>query len=193
MPTRNFLVGFYVLPGVEKQVIVEAPLTGTAANDYRNLAAAVQKLYPKIPTNLYRRIGSVIEARDPEEQEEWINPTPGMTLRQIFPADDKGIEEYSRMVGSVYFSGSSCKVNLRYYAESSKVGLVLIDRLTKQTTRFTERFDGSILLKDLPALLAEAIGSSGKDLRLRVKSHVSDADQAAKERVPDLKNQLPRP
>lgn len=193
MPTKSFLVGFYRLPGVDHQVIVETPLTGHGPTDYKYLKAEVRKLYPKVPEDQIIKQGSTIEAREPDEQ-EWINPHPGMTLRQVFPADVKGeVEEYSRFVGSVFFSGSHCKVSLRYHVEKNTVGLVLIDRLNKQTTRFTEQFNGSLLLKDLPALLTEAFGSNSKDLRLRIKGHASDGQQAAKERVPDLKNQVPTP
>lgn len=191
MPTKNFLVGFFTVPGVKDPVVVEIPLTGNGSTDYRYLKAEVQKLYPRVAENQIIRHGSVIEARD-EDELEWLNPSPGQTLRQIFPVDAMGsVEEYHRVVGSVFFDGGMCKISLRYHVAPGTVSVVLVDRLTKHTIRFTEQFNASVLLKDVPGLLQEVLGRDGRELRLRIKPHSSDAVQEARERLPNLNDQIP--
>lgn len=188
--TKKFLVGFYALPGVEGQIIVETPLTGHGPTDYKYLKAEVRKLYPDVPENQIVKQGSTIEVREPDEL-EWINPAAGQTLRQIFPSDSNGaVQEYARIIGSVFFSGAACKISLRYHVAPGTVTMVLIDRMTRQSTRFTENFNASILLKDVPRLLQQALGRDGKDMRLRIKPHTSDAAQEAKERLPNLVDQV---
>jgi hypothetical protein len=113
---KNYLVGFFQVPGQECQVIVETPLTGHGPTDYRNLAIQVRKLFPNVPEPHIVRTGSVIESRDPQEVQEYINPLPGMTIRQLFPENPtQGAEECFRIIGSVFFSGQACKVTIRYH------------------------------------------------------------------------------
>lgn len=191
---KNYLVGFFQVPGQECQVIVETPLTGHGPTDYRNLQAQVQKLFPQVPPPNIVRTGSVIESRDPQEVQEYINPLPGMTIRQLFPENPtQGAEECFRIIGSVFFSGQACKVTIRYHYEKGTISLVLIDRLTKTTTRFTNQINASLLVKELGPVLKEIFGKDAKDLQLRVKSHDTENAPALVERVPNLKDQVVSP
>ncbi len=184
---KNYLVGFYNVPGVEKQVIVETPLTGHGPTDYKALHVQVMKLFPRVPESQLVRIGSVIETRDSAELESFINPLPGMTIRQLFPENATGgAEECFRFIGSVFFSGSCNKISLRYHYEKGTVSIVLIDRLTKGTTRFTNQVNASLLVKELHKTLADIFGGDAKDLVLRVRSHDTENSPALVERTPNL-------
>lgn len=188
---KNFLIGFFQVPGQECQVIVETPLTGHGPNDYKNLAALVRKLYPTVPESHLVRTGSVIESRDPAEVQDYINPLPGMTIRQLFPENPtQGAEECFRFIGSVFFSGQACKISVRYHYEKGTVSIVLIDRLTKGTTRFTNQINASLLVKELEPVLTEIFGKDAKNLQLRVRKHDVENSPALVERVPNLKDQV---
>lgn len=189
-PLKHFLVGFYRVPGVENPVIVETPLTGTGANDYRNLYAEVQKLYPNATDIM--KISSITESRDPSEADEWLNPLPAMALRQLFPEDDPAAEQFVRIVGTVFFSGASCKISLRYRLENGTVSIMLIDRISKHTTKFSEQFSAALFVRDLPELLTKALGKDAKDLRLKIKDHAGD-NPSGKDRVPDLQTNVAGP
>lgn len=188
---KNFLVGFFNIPGVDQQVIVETPLTGHGPTDYRALAVLVRKLYPQVPDAHLVRVGSIIESRDPAEMQDYINPLPGMTIRQLFPENPtQGAEECFRFIGSVFFSGQACRISIRYHYEKGTVSMVLIDRLTKGTTRFTNQINASLLVKELEPVLKEIFGKDAKDLQLRVRKHESENSPALVERVPNLKDQV---
>jgi len=188
---KNFLLGFFNVPGIEHQVIVETPLTGRGPDDYRALAIQVRKLYPQIPEAHITRVGSVIESRDPQEVQEYINPLPGMTLRQLFPENPTGgAEECFRFIGNVFFSGQACKITIRYHYEKGTIGIVLIDRLTKGTTRFTNQINASLLVKELEPTLKDILGKDAKNLQLRVKAHEVEDSPALIERTPNLKDQV---
>lgn len=190
-PLKNFLLGFFQVPSVEHQVIVETPLTGHGPTDYKNLAILVRKLYPQVPESHLVRVGSVIESRDPSEVQDYINPLPGMTIRQLFPENPtQGAEECFRFIGTVFFSGQACKISIRYHYEKGTVSIVLIDRLTKGTTRFTNQINASLLVKELEPVLKEIFGKDAKNLQLRIKSHESETAPGLIERTPNLKDQV---
>lgn len=189
-PLKHYFIGFFRIPGVDNLVIVETPLTGSGPNDNRNLLAEVHRLYPKAPS--VERIGTTIESRDPAEGDEWLNPLPGMSLRQLFPEDDPAAETFVRIVGTVFFSGAPCKISLRYRLENGTVSIMLIDRATKHTTKFSEQFSAALFVKDLPELLVKALGPEAKDLRLKIKLHAGD-HPSGKDRVPDLQTNVAGP
>jgi hypothetical protein len=189
-PLKHFLVGFYRVPGVENLVVVETPLTGVGGNDYRNLYGEVQKLYPKAQNIV--KLSSCTESRDPTEGDEWLNPLPGMPLRDLFPADDPAAEQFVRIIGTVFFGGAPCKISLRYRLESGTVSIMLIDRTNKHTTKFSEQFSAALFVRDLPDLIAKAVGPNAKDLRLKIKEHAADKP-SGKDRVPDLQTNVAGP
>ncbi len=167
----KFIVGFYRVPGVEGTVTVESPLVGHAATDYRNLFSALKKIYPNLPPGQATRVGSTIETR--EDEAPFINPYPGMTLRQVFTenptADGTGAEVF-RHVGTVFFDGASNDVTLRYLQDKGMVGITLTDRMTRNATRFSNQLNAGIPVEELAKLIGEVLGDF-KDLKVRVKKH----------------------
>jgi len=177
----SFIVGFYRVPGVPGTVTVEAPLTGIAKRDYDNLYAELKKQYPKLAPGDARRTGSCIETR--EEVAQYVNPHPGMTLRQLFidtpTADGSGAETF-REVGTVFFEGAAQDVLLRYLQDKGMVGLTLRDRMTRNATRFSNQINAGVPVENLPTLIQEILGSEGRELTLRLKQHEAVAAPAAK-------------
>jgi len=184
MPT--FIIGSYKVPGVPETVIVEAPLTGIAKRDYDNLYVELKKLYPKLAPGDAKRVGSTIETR--EDVPQFINPHPGMTLRQLFidnaSADGSGAECF-REIGTVFFEGAAQDVLLRYLQDKGMVGVTLKDRMTRDATRFSNQLNASLPVERLPELLKEIFGSEGRELNIRLKSHPQD--QVAKPIAPRKK------
>jgi hypothetical protein len=168
----KFILGFYNVPGVEGVVTVEAPLVGHPQADYANLYAALKKLYPKLQPGQARRTGSTIEVRD--DVAPSINPNPGMHLRQIFEGAPKGDAtglEVFRNIGTVFFDGTSCDITLRYHAEKGTVGLNLVDRLSRNVTRFSNQMNASLSVDELPTLIASILGNDHKELKIRLQTH----------------------
>lgn len=172
MPNLNFLVGFYNVPGVEGTVTVETPLTGIGAKDYASLYAALKKLHPHIKPGQVVRTGSTIETR--AEEAPFINPYPGMTLRQVFTetptADGTGAELF-RSVGSVFFDGMVQEVVLRYLPDKGVVGVTLMDRMTRNPTRLSNQINAGFSCEELPKLIGQVLEGNFKDLKVRVQQH----------------------
>jgi hypothetical protein len=166
------LIGFYQVPGIAGTVTVETPLTGVARKDYENLFLELKKLHPKLAPGDARRTGSTIETR--EEVAQFINPYPGMTLRQLFidtpTADGSGAETF-REVGTVFFEGAAQDVSLRYLQDKGTVGLTLKDRMTRNATRFSNQMNAGVPVEKLPELIQEILGNEGRELTLRIKNH----------------------
>jgi hypothetical protein len=185
----SFIIGSFKVPGVPGPVIVEAPLAGVGKQDYANLLKEVLKLHPKVSPVDIRRLGSTIETR--EEAAQFINPYPGMTLRQLFidnaTADGSGAECF-REIGTVFFEGAAQDVLLRYMQDKGTVGLTLKDRMTRNATRFSNQMNAGIPVEKLPELILEILGRDGRELALRLKSHASD--QPIKPSAPKRKQQL---
>jgi len=168
----SFIVGFFSVPGIPGTVTVEAPLVGNAKKDYENLFLALKKLHPNVQPGQVRRTGSTIETR--EDAPQFINPYPGMTLRQLFTesptADGSGAEAF-REVGTVFFEGAAQDVLLRYLQDKGMVGLTLKDRMTGNATRFSNQVNAGIPVERLPQIVQEILGSDGRELALRLKNH----------------------
>lgn len=160
------------MPGVSGTVTVEAPLVGVAKKDYENLFIALKKMHPNVQPGQVRRISSTIKSR--EDAPQFINPYPGMTLRQLFTesptADGTGAEAF-REVGTVFFEGAAQDVLLRYLQDKGMVGLTLKDRMTGNATRFSNQVNAGIPVENLSQIIQEILGSEGRELSLRVKTH----------------------
>lgn len=171
----SYIVGSYRVPGVPGVVTVEAPLTGVAKRDYDNLYLELKKLHPNLAPGDARRLGSVVETR--EDAPQFINPYPGMTLRQLFidnaTADGSGAECF-REVGTVFFEGAAQDVLLRYLQDKGMVGLTLKDRMTRNATRFSNQVNAGLPVEQLPAIVQEILGKDARELSLRLKQHVPE-------------------
>jgi hypothetical protein len=170
MPT--FIIGQYRVPGVKDPVVVESPLIGIANRDYENLYRELKKLHPKLVPGEATRLSSKIETR--EDVSQFLNPYPGMTLRQMFidsPTADGTGAETSRQIGTVFFEGASQDVTLRYLQDKGVVGVTLIDRMTHNATRFSNQINAGIPIEQLPKLITEILGRDCKDLKVRLKVH----------------------
>ena len=183
MPT--FIVGFYRVPGVPEIVTVEAPLTGIAKRDYDNLYLELKKQFPKLLPGEARRTGSCIETR--EEAAQFINPYPGMTLRQLFidnaTADGTGAEAF-REIGTVFFEGAAHDVLLRYLQDKGMVGVTLKDRMTRNATRFSNQVNASTPVEKLPTIIQEILGSECRELSIRLKQHPQELPQGPRKTPP---------
>lgn len=167
----NYLVGFFRVPNVEGIITVETLLSGNAKRDYAALQAELKKKYPKLAPGDAIRTGSTIETR--EETAPYINPYPGMTLRQMFvdvpTADGSGAESF-REIGTVFFDGASHDITLRYLQDKGTVGITLTDRMSRNATRFSNQLNAGIPIEQLPQLIAEVLGDC-KELKLRMMKH----------------------
>jgi len=174
----SYIIGTFRVPGVKDAVTVEAPLTGVAKIDYDNLYLELKKIHPKLAPGEAKRMGSTIETR--EDAPQFINPYPGMTLRQLFidnaTADGTGAECF-REVGTVFFEGAAQDVLLRYLQDKGMVGLTLKDRMTRNATRFSNQVNASLPVENLPAIVQEILGSEGRELSLRLKQHPTELPQ----------------
>jgi hypothetical protein len=175
------------VPGV---ITVEALLTGQAKRDYENLYLELKRLHPKLAPGDAKRTGSRIETR--EDAPQFINPDPGMTLRQLFidnaTADGTGAECF-REIGTVFFEGAAQDVLLRYLQDKGMVGLTLKDRMTRNATRFSNQVNAGIPVEQLPAIIQEILGSEGRELNLRLKQHPLELPQGPR-KTPSKKQQL---
>jgi hypothetical protein len=185
----SFLIGSYRVPGELGLITVETPLTGVAKADYHNLFLALKKKFPHLQPFDAKRMASTIETR--QDAPQYINPYPGMTLRQIFvdnaTADGSGAEAF-REIGTVFFEGAAQEVLLRYLQDKGMVGLTLKDRMTGNATRFSNQVNASIPVEQLPGIIQEILGSEGRELSIRLKQHPQD--QVVKPKTPAKKQQL---
>ncbi len=176
----SFIIGFYRVPGVEGTITVEARLTGHPQADYQNLFLELKKKFPKLQPGQAIRTGSTIETREDEQQ--FLNPYPGMTLRQVFTdnptADGTGAEVF-RSVGTVFFDGASHEVVLRYLQDKGTVGITLTDRMTRNATRFSNQINASLPVEELPGLIGAVLGDY-KELKVRLQTHVLPPHAGAK-------------
>lgn len=167
----NFIIGFYRVPGVSGTVAVEAPLTGHPGRDYARLFDELKKQFPELKPGEAIKVSSTIETRN--EEARFLNPYPGMTLRQVFTeeatADGSGAEIF-REAGTVFFDGSSHYVIIRYLQDKGTVGLTLNDRMTKTPTRFSNQINASVPVEELPKLIGEILGDY-KELKIRLMKH----------------------
>jgi hypothetical protein len=172
----SYLVGFFKIGNSPETVTVETKLSGDPKRDYQSLFAELKKKYPKVKPGDARRIGSTIETR--EDEAPFINPYPGMTLRQVFTdnptADGTGAGIF-REVGTVFFDGASHDVTIRYLQDKGVVGVTLTDRMTRNATRFSNQINAGVPAEELPKLIAEVLGPGCKDLKVRVMKHPTAA------------------
>lgn len=170
MPIKHFIVGFYKVQGIPEAVMVEAPLVQSASENHKALLALVKQKYPGCHESLITRLSTKIESRD-EADPGYIDDTPGLTLRGLF-MDKEGADEAFCRIGSVFWEGEPWDISLRYYRSKAMIGVVLINRMTGNPSRFNQQFQANQLLTELPRLLREVLPNA-RDLKFNFKSIVT--------------------
>jgi hypothetical protein len=166
MSKQNIMVGLYRVSGVPEVIVVECPLQPRPEDNYRLLLKQVMDKFPQCHESLIRRLSSKVESRDSADM-GYIDEIDGTTLRGLFP-DDGGLEEASRVIGSVFFEGEPWTITLRYYRAKAMVGVVLINRMNGSACPFTQQFQANQLVTELPRLL-NSILPHARELKLRMK------------------------
>jgi hypothetical protein len=174
---KSYIAGFFRVVGVEGEIQLEVESTGRAKADYKSLDQLFRKTYPKLKPGQFRRVSSKFIQRAPAD--DVIDPTPGMTLRNLFPdqGDGEG-EESLRSVGTVFFQGQHCNVTLRYHRAKATVGLSLGPIMGGAAIRFTNQFQAGELVDNLDRLLRETFGNDGRELKLRTRQVVLKNESA---------------
>jgi hypothetical protein len=166
---QPYITGFFKLIGQEGEVAIEVPSTGRAKADYLALDQALRKRFPNLKIGQFKRVNSRVALKAANVSDDIIDPTPGMTLRNLF-ADhsDNGAESF-RNVGTVFFKGSNYHVTLRYLRAKACVGLALTPLVGGTPVRFTNQIQAGILVDELDRLIREILGNDGRDLKLRTR------------------------
>lgn len=162
------MVGFYKIQGNADVCMVETPLLQSASENHKALLAAVKLKYPGCHESLIHRVSTRIESRD-ETDLGFIDDQPGTTLRNLFMDREDGDEAFCR-VGSVFWEGEPWDISLRYYRSKAMIGVVLINRMSGNPSRFNQQFQANQLLTELPRLLRDVLPNA-RDLVFRFKSH----------------------
>lgn len=181
-----FITAYYNVSGVEGEVAIEVPSCGNGKADYLALDRELLKRYPKLSPGQFKRASSKIALKEAGEA-AIIDPTPGMTLRQLFPGQGDGFsEEAFRDVGTVFFKGSNYNVTLRYLRSKAMVGVSLTPFIGGGPVRFTNQLQAGVLVDELPRLLREIFGNDGRDLKLRMRN-VKPSTQETTHKPGDVK------
>jgi hypothetical protein len=166
---KSYITAFYNIIGIEGEVAIEVPSVGNGKADYLNLDRALLKRFPKLKPGQFKRASSKLALKDGTE-DTIIDPTPGMTLRQLFPDQGDGLsEEAFRNIGTVFFKGGNYNVTLRYLRSKAAVGVSLTPFVGGGPVRFTNQIQAGILVDELPRILREIFGNDGRDLKLRMR------------------------
>lgn len=161
---KNYLIGFFEVPGIGRDS-VETLLTGDGLRDYAVLALRISQKYPNLPPDQLRRVGSYIERRD-DADPGFIEETPGMTLRQLFPVVE-GREEPIRRIGRVHFNGVLADVFLTLVPARGTIGVSVRPLLKSEgVANFHTQISVQRAVAELPGLLGDLFGSAGRDLNL---------------------------
>lgn len=157
----NVLVGFFTVDGFGPDS-VETPLTGEPQQEHALLHKLIREKHPKADI---RRTGSTVERRGDTSTE--LEYREGTVLKNLFSAED--IDETSRVIGAVTFNGEPCDIVLRYHRGKNVVGITLKERSSRVAIRFSDQVAAMRLVSELPAIVAEVLGNSGKGCALSLK------------------------
>lgn len=149
-------------PG-HSNVKIEVPCTGTPQGDLGAAWAEVRRRFPNVPKNHIVRTSGKVSPRAGTAAQS-IALTPGMTVRQLFP--DKTEFEAARLVGRISFESEPHDVILRHIRAKSVFSLTLKPLKGPATINFSEQVTVMRLASELPAIINQLLGDSGKNLEL---------------------------
>lgn len=159
-----FIATFAIKKGPgHTNVKVEVPCTGTPQGDVAAAWAEVRRQFPNAPKNHIVRTSAKTAPRAGTASQA-ISLTSGMTIRQLFP--DKTQFEASRLVGRISFEHEPHDVILRHIRAKSVFSLTLKPLKGPATINFSEQISVMRLASELPAIIAQLLGDSGKNLEL---------------------------
>lgn len=156
----NVLVGFFQVPDVGP-ITVETELTGNGRADHESLWKQVREKHPKVEN--ITRTGSTIETRDDKPKQ--IEYHAGALLKNLFDREETK-DECSIRLGTVLFHGESNAIVLRYHRAKGTLGINLVERAQKTTTRFSDSIPAMRLVKELPLIVKEVLGPGAKNVEL---------------------------
>lgn len=146
-----------------KNVKVEVGCTGTPQGDLAAAWAEVRRQFPSAAKNHIVRTSGKISPRSGTGAQA-IRLSAGMTVRQLFP---DGTEfEAARLVGRISFEHEPHDVILRHIRAKSVFSLTLKPLKGPATINFSEQVSVMRLAAELPAIINQLLGDSGKNLQL---------------------------
>jgi hypothetical protein len=159
-----YIATFAIKKGVaHSNVKIEVPCTGTPQGDKAAAWAEVRRQHPNAPKNGIVRTSEKIAPRAGTASQA-IRLTDGMTIRQLFP--DKTEFEATRLVGRISFESEPHDVILRHIRAKSVFSLTLKPLKGPATINFSEQVTTTRLAAELPAIINQLLGDSGKNLQL---------------------------
>lgn len=174
---KNFLVHFYDIAGVGPTT-VETPLVGSPRQESAAIANELRKRHPKLPPSAFRKLGSTIESRGPDD----VGPVvifPGATLRQVFEIEGREIQ--SRRVGRVWFSGAPYDVQLIFIRAKGVIGLQLQPRIKSHgVVKFSNQISPQESAENIETLVKGVLGADARNLELNTRASVRSDSAASK-------------
>lgn len=158
------LVGFFHVDGNPSSV--EVPLTGTPADQYSALAAAIKAKHPT--AQHIHRLSSRIEPRGAGEG--FVEVHDGATIRNLFAAPE-GKEDPCRTIGKTFFSGAPYDVTLLFVRAAGVAAVHLKPRMSGHSPiKFHNQINPQQLVTELPRIIDEVLGRDAKETELYIRT-----------------------
>lgn len=139
---------------------VETPLTGDSKRDTQSLVNVARR---RFPTGKMALKSTRIFTRDRETAPSY----PGAsTLGSLF-GESGSLTEVALEVGQVFWEGQSCQIFIKNLRVRSAITISLRPP-SGGAISFSNQIQSNRLLKELPSILREVLGSSARELRITV-------------------------